>query len=129
MPFVVTKSKIVAEHFKADIGAEQQWPFFSSRQVIGFDEYFKQIAQVVLNPVAQREFLAARQSIQNRQRVFEQIISFGGNNFFGMFHENVSWLGHIRFGQHDRLEYRVFWRLNHQKLNVVVHPRNSWRVF
>ncbi len=40
-----------------------------------------------------------------------------------------SWLGHVRFGQHERLEYRVFWRLNHQELDVVVHPHGSWRVF
>ncbi len=89
MPFVITKSVIMAQHFQADIGAEEQWTFFSGRQIIGFDEHFKQVAQVVLNPVAQREFLAARQSFQNRQGVFEQIISFGGNNFFGIFHENV----------------------------------------
>jgi hypothetical protein len=38
-----------------------------------------------------------------------------------------SWLGHIRFGQSQRLEYRVFWRLRHQGIHVLKHPNGSWR--
>jgi retron-type reverse transcriptase len=39
-----------------------------------------------------------------------------------------SWLGHIRFGQSRRIEYRVFWHLRHTGVNVLTHPRGSWRV-
>ncbi|HAD13054.1 MAG TPA: RNA-dependent DNA polymerase [Saprospirales bacterium] len=39
-----------------------------------------------------------------------------------------SWLGHIRFGQAGRLEYQVFWGLRDKGVNVLVHPRGSWRV-
>ncbi len=39
-----------------------------------------------------------------------------------------SWLGHVRFGQHERLEYRVFWGLRESGVNVLQHPRGSWRV-
>ena len=39
-----------------------------------------------------------------------------------------SWLGHVRFGQSRRLQYRVFWNLRKAGVNVLVHPRGSWRV-
>jgi hypothetical protein len=39
-----------------------------------------------------------------------------------------SWLGHIRFGQCKRLEYRVFWEIRRRNVNVLEHPRGSWRV-
>ena len=39
-----------------------------------------------------------------------------------------SWLGHVRFGQSRRLEYRVFWDLREAGVNVLTHPRGSWRV-
>ena len=39
-----------------------------------------------------------------------------------------AWLGHIGFGQSKRLEYTVFWDLQHWGVNVVKHPNGSWRV-
>lgn len=39
-----------------------------------------------------------------------------------------SWLGHVRFGQSKRLEYRVFWNIRDAGVNVLKHPRHSWRV-
>ena len=39
-----------------------------------------------------------------------------------------SWLGHIRFGQSQRLEYQTFWYLCHQGVNLFRHPRGSWRL-
>ncbi|MFN0217029.1 MAG: reverse transcriptase domain-containing protein [Saprospiraceae bacterium] len=39
-----------------------------------------------------------------------------------------SWLGHVRFGQSQRLEYRVFWCQRNAGVNVLKHPRGSWRV-
>lgn len=39
-----------------------------------------------------------------------------------------SWLGHIRFGQHQRLEYQIFWYLRRCGVNLFPHPSGSWRV-
>ncbi|MCA0235761.1 MAG: reverse transcriptase/maturase family protein [Bacteroidetes bacterium] len=39
-----------------------------------------------------------------------------------------SWLGHIRYGQHFKVEKNVFSQLCSQGINVVVHPNGSWRV-
>ena len=39
-----------------------------------------------------------------------------------------AWLGHIRFGQSNRLEYNIFWYLRQQGVNLHKHPRDSWRV-
>ncbi|MCO6478925.1 MAG: hypothetical protein J5I94_19990 [Phaeodactylibacter sp.] len=39
-----------------------------------------------------------------------------------------SWLGHIRFGQSQRLEYQVFWYLRSHGVNLFKHPSGSWRV-
>lgn len=39
-----------------------------------------------------------------------------------------SWRGHIRFGQCRRLEYRVFRKVAASGFNIVLHPRNSWRI-
>jgi len=39
-----------------------------------------------------------------------------------------AWLGHIRFGQSQRLEYQVFWMLRDAGINVVRHPNGSWKV-
>ena len=39
-----------------------------------------------------------------------------------------SWLGHIRFGQSQRLEYQIYWYLWNHGVNLFVHLRNSWRV-
>ncbi len=39
-----------------------------------------------------------------------------------------SWLGHVRFGASQRLEYRIFWYLRRQGVNLFVHPSGSWRV-
>lgn len=39
-----------------------------------------------------------------------------------------SWLGHIRFGQHQRLEYQTFWYLRQRGVNLFKHPKGSWRV-
>lgn len=39
-----------------------------------------------------------------------------------------SWLGHIRFGQNNRLENRVFYYIRDRWVNLCVHPRSSWRV-
>ena len=57
-----------------------------------------------------------------------------------------SWLGHIRFGQSQRLEYQIFWYLrNHRvhpvesseaempsalfhRVNLFKHPSGSWRL-
>jgi retron-type reverse transcriptase len=43
-------------------------------------------------------------------------------------HALNSWLGHIRFGQARRLEYEVFWKLRSKGVNVLTHPKGSWRV-
>ena len=39
-----------------------------------------------------------------------------------------AWLGHIRFGQCQRLEYQVFWILRNAGINVLKHPNGSWKV-
>ncbi len=39
-----------------------------------------------------------------------------------------SWLGHVRFGQSERLEYRLFWYVRNQELELLIHPNNSWRL-
>lgn len=39
-----------------------------------------------------------------------------------------AWLGHIRFGQSNRLEYEVFWYLRRQGVELVYTPGGSWRV-
>lgn len=39
-----------------------------------------------------------------------------------------SWLGHIRFGQHKRTEYKIFWYLRDRGVNLFPHPSGSWRV-
>jgi len=39
-----------------------------------------------------------------------------------------SWLGHLRFGQSKRTEYKRFWYLRNHGVNLHVHPRGSWRV-
>ncbi|MBL7802273.1 MAG: group II intron reverse transcriptase domain-containing protein [Saprospiraceae bacterium] len=39
-----------------------------------------------------------------------------------------SWRGHVRFGQHARLCYRVFWRVKAAGVPLFGHPNDSWRV-
>ena len=39
-----------------------------------------------------------------------------------------SWRGHVRFGQHARLCYRVFWRVKAAGVPLFAHPNGSWRV-
>lgn len=39
-----------------------------------------------------------------------------------------SWLGHIRFGQSNRLEYTVFWYLRRQGVELHIDSCGSWRV-
>jgi hypothetical protein len=39
-----------------------------------------------------------------------------------------SWLGHIRFAQSNRLEYKLFWYLRAQGVSLFKHPCGSWRV-
>ncbi len=39
-----------------------------------------------------------------------------------------SWLGHIRFAQSERLEYKTYWYLYNQGVGLFKHPRGSWRV-
>ena len=39
-----------------------------------------------------------------------------------------AWLGHVRFGQSERLEYQVFWTLRRAGINVVKHPEGAWKV-
>lgn len=39
-----------------------------------------------------------------------------------------SWLGHIRFGQSQRLEYIIFWYLRNQGVELHKSPSDSWRV-
>jgi len=43
-------------------------------------------------------------------------------------HQLNAWLGHIRFGQSERLEYNVFWYLQRNGVKLFKHPRGSWRV-
>lgn len=38
-----------------------------------------------------------------------------------------SWLGHIRNGQSKRLEYKIFWYIRGQGVNLFRHTRGSWR--
>jgi len=40
-----------------------------------------------------------------------------------------SWLGHIRFGQSKHLENSLFRTLLEKDVNIVRHPKGSWRVF
>ncbi len=86
---VEAEAVVVAEHFEADIGPLEQWPLFGSGQVVGFDEHFEQLAQVVLDAVAQRKFLAAGQAFEQGQRVLQQIVGLGRDGFFCIFHENA----------------------------------------
>ncbi len=37
-----------------------------------------------------------------------------------------SWLGHVRFGQSYRLEYKVFWYLRHAGFNLLKREKGSW---
>lgn len=39
-----------------------------------------------------------------------------------------SWLGHIRWGQSQRLEHQIFSYIREQGVNLVQHPSGSWRV-
>lgn len=39
-----------------------------------------------------------------------------------------AWLGHIRFGHHERLEYNVFWYLCRHGVRLFRSPSGSWRV-
>jgi len=39
-----------------------------------------------------------------------------------------AWLGHIRFGQNQRLEYTIFWYLRRQGVRLFRSPSGSWRV-
>ena len=39
-----------------------------------------------------------------------------------------SWLGHIRFGHSERLEYQVYWYLKKAGIQVFKHPNGSWKV-
>jgi len=39
-----------------------------------------------------------------------------------------AWLGHIRFGQSQRLEYQVFWILRNAGINVHRHPNGAWKI-
>ena len=39
-----------------------------------------------------------------------------------------AWLGHIRFGQSERLEYNIFWYLRNQGVNLHYSESGSWRV-
>ena len=39
-----------------------------------------------------------------------------------------SWLGHIRFGQHQRLENQIFHYIWNEGVNLFKHPSGSWRV-
>ena len=39
-----------------------------------------------------------------------------------------AWLGHVRFGQCERLEYSIFWYLKRSGVELHMSPRGSWRV-
>lgn len=39
-----------------------------------------------------------------------------------------AWLGHVRFGQHKRLEYNIFWYLRRRGVELHSTPCDSWRV-
>lgn len=39
-----------------------------------------------------------------------------------------AWLGHVRFGISEKLEYNVFWTIRHAGVSLFTHPRSSWRV-
>lgn len=39
-----------------------------------------------------------------------------------------AWLGHLRFGASERTEYRFFFYIRDLGVNLLKHPRNSWRV-
>ncbi|MEZ4905095.1 MAG: reverse transcriptase/maturase family protein [Spirosomataceae bacterium] len=39
-----------------------------------------------------------------------------------------SWLGHLRFGASQRSEYNFFFYIRDSGVNLLKHPRNSWRV-
>lgn len=39
-----------------------------------------------------------------------------------------SWLGHVRFGQSQRLENTTFWYLRQQGVNLFISPGGSWRL-
>ncbi len=39
-----------------------------------------------------------------------------------------SWLGHIRFGQSQRLEYHTFWEIKKKGVSLFRHPCASWRL-
>lgn len=39
-----------------------------------------------------------------------------------------SWLGHIRFGHSQRLEYQVYWYLKSTGIELYKHPNGSWKV-
>lgn len=38
-----------------------------------------------------------------------------------------SWLGHIKQGHSERLEYNIYWYFRRKGVNLVRHPRGSWR--
>ena len=82
MATLITEVKIMAQHIQPDVHFLEYGPFFGRRYIIGFREHFQQIAQVVLNTVAEREFLAARQPFQHRQANFQQIVGLGHNGIF-----------------------------------------------
>jgi retron-type reverse transcriptase len=43
-------------------------------------------------------------------------------------HQLNAWLGHIRFGQSQRLEHTIFWYLVDSGVNLFLTERSSWRV-
>jgi retron-type reverse transcriptase len=65
-----------------------------------------------------RRFCAQKIVRWKERRVLPEQIESGLN----------SWLGHVRFGQCKRLEYNVFWQIRGAAVNVLQHPRGSWRV-
>jgi len=69
MASVKAQTEVISEHFQSNIDTQEQGPLFCSGQVVGFDEQFEQVAQVVLDAVAQRKLLAAWQTFEHRERV------------------------------------------------------------
>jgi len=61
-----------------------------------------------------RSMLASRQKKQLQPQTLENRLN--------------SWLGHLRFGHNQRLEYNIFWHLCDHGVNLHRHPRGSWRV-
>lgn len=90
MPAVEGKPEEIPQLLQFNVDFLKCRAFFSRRQVVRFNDHLQQVAQVVLKPVSQGEFLAAGKSLNDWKGVFKQVVCPGYNGFFCIFHENVS---------------------------------------